>query len=428
MDLKIRFTFFFSLISLLLLSGFSGFVYFQVKEKMLTTAVLTLSEHLEHEAMHLPDRGKPGVPSAHPPHKADVFVRVWKNDKLIDNSFPPDFYPAHHRGMQQQLTTTLADEEYRLEGFLDLTDTDHYLSALKRVLILASVLCALAVIPLGYLLTRLLLSPFRALATAAGGLTAQQLSYRFSEPRTLDEFGSLKASFNNLLGRLEKSFSQVERFATQASHELRTPLAVLRSQIEVTLRRKRTVEEHEAILRKLKVQTERLEGITQRLLTLSDIERTQVQGTEAPLVVRAALDEICQAVKLSHPEKTPEIEIAPIPEALQWRVSPTYFSMLITNLLDNAIKHAQGKVKITVEKITNTLSLKIEDDGPGIPESERAHIFEPFYRIPSDDPSAPKGHGLGLAIVKACADACAGKISIENSSLGGAAFRISFPT
>jgi len=424
MDLKIRFTIFFSLLSFLLLSIFSGFVYVQVKEKMLTTAVQALSEHLEHEAMHLPERGRA---AAHAPHKADIFLRVYRGDKLIDNSFPPDFHAAHHRGMQQQLTTTFENQDYRLEGFLDLTDTDHYLAELKKVLVLASVLCALAIIPLGYILTRVLLAPFRALATAAGGLTAQQLSYRFSEPKTLDEFGSLKASFNNLLGRLEKSFLQVERFATQASHELRTPLAVLRSQIEVTSRRKRTVEEHEAVLKKLKMQTERLEGITQRLLTLSDIERTQVQGTEAPLILRPAIDEICQAVKLSHPEKAPEIEIAPIPETLQWRVSPTYFSMLVTNLLDNAIKHSRDKVRISVGKIPNALTLKIEDDGPGIPESEQSHIFEPFYRIPSTDPLAPKGHGLGLSIVKACADACSGKISVESSSLGGAAFSISFP-
>jgi len=427
MDLKVRFTFFFSLFSLALIGLFSVFVYIQVSDRMIKTAQMNLSDHLEHEMLHISERPAAHL-SAHPPHKAALYVKIWEGSEVIDSSFPANFDPAQHEGLHQQLTTVHNGKTYRLEGFFDLTETDRYLAALKRVLVLAGLLCALAIVPFGYFLTSFLLKPFRKLASAAGGLTAQQLSFRFSAPSSMDEYGSLKASFNELLGRLEKSFAQIERFAMQASHELRTPIAVLKSQIEVTLRRKRSIEEHEEVLKKLKIQTERLEGLTQRLLTLSDIERAaHAQGTESPLKIGSAIQEICQAVKVAHPGKAPSLDLPKISDEWQWRISPTYFSMLVTNLLDNAIKHARSKVKISVNRGAYSLTLKIEDDGHGIPAEERAHIFEPFYRIAPKESGAPKGHGLGLAIAKACAEACSAQLVVGDSDLGGASFSVSFP-
>ena len=212
------------------------------------------------------------------------------------------------------------------------------------------------------------------------------------------EIKPLIQELNHLFSRLHETFEREKRFAGDAAHELRTPLAALKTQVQVILKTS-AEKDRQQLLEKLIASVDRITHIIQQLLILSRLvpEAASVYDLIDINLPKISAEVIAQLVPLAL-EKNIDISLD-APDNLTLKGNLTGISILIRNLVDNAIRYTPNNGQVTVE-ITHTLDciiLKISDTGIGIPEELRSRVFERFYRIMGTNVS---GSGLGLAIVQ----------------------------
>lgn len=242
------------------------------------------------------------------------------------------------------------------------------------------------------------LKPFRSLAEAMERTQPDRLEQRVPEYGSKDEVQRLASSFNGLLMRLEKSFSQTRRFAADASHELRTPLTIMRSEIERELSQPTLHQSAQFILASLQEEIARLDRITEQLLQLARFDAGQIPLQKEKIDCSALMSDVCEDGELlaTAAKITLSVDLEP---RLLTSGDKTLLRRLFLNLLDNACKHNApgGKVACTLRREQESIILRIGNSGRGIPVELRDRVFERFFRA---DPSRPntKGHGLGLAL------------------------------
>lgn len=281
----------------------------------------------------------------------------------------------------------------------------------------------------GFWLANQALKPVDRLTRAAERIGRGNLSERVEEPRSGDEIGRLAATFNRMISRLEQAFDRERRFTADASHELKTPLAVLRGDIEVTLRRERSPEEYQRVLKSNLEEIEQLTKLTDDLLTLarSDADRSVLDLEEVRLDLLAGdacayISPLAGAagVALTYDEPDSAVTI----EGDQKRLK-----QLLVNLLDNAIKYtpAGGSARLALTVEDSSAIIEVSDTGRGIPATALPHVFERFYRQTDPRDSRVTGFGLGLAISKWIADAHGGSIRVESREGEGSRFTVRLP-
>lgn len=304
--------------------------------------------------------------------------------------------------------------------------------AQKQLLLLLAIAnpAALLLASLGGLwLANRALSPVDRLTRAAERIGRGNLSERVDEPRARDEIGRLAATFNQMISRLQQGFERERRFTADASHELKTPLAVLRGDMEVALRRERTPEEYQRVLKSSLEEIARLTSLTEDLLTLarsdsdeSVIELEPVRLDSLAAEAGAYFAPLAEAagVTLSYQTSAPAVVI----EGDQKRLK-----QLLVNLLDNAIKYtpAGGSARLSIGVEDSSAIIEVSDTGRGVPESALPHIFDRFFRQTDSRDSRVTGFGLGLAISKWIADAHGGSIEVDSKEGEGARFTVRLP-
>ena len=273
------------------------------------------------------------------------------------------------------------------------------------------------------------LKPVDRLTRAAERIGRGNFSERVEEPRTTDEIGRLANTFNEMISKLEQAFERERRFTADASHELRTPLAVLRGDIEVALRRDRSLEEYKRVLTSSLEEIERITRLTDDLLTLARSDAGEKVLELAPVRLdRLALE--------AHSYIRPLAEAAGIDLACEGTQSPIVvegdekrLKQLLVNLLENAIKYtpAGGRARLSIATQDSSALLEVSDTGRGIPAGSLPHIFERFYRQTDPRDSRVTGFGLGLAISKWIVDAHRGSIEAESSEGKGSRFTVRLP-
>ena len=432
-DLKTRFMLALVAANLALMTMFAVSLYEKVRERLHVSAEQHLASYLDKEWRHLQlhngqifvDRGVQSGSEMHLQILKDgvlAFDSLPKSAKGITGGLSPTW-----KGMTRDFHGHINGKRFEMTGFYDLSSNLLYLSELQMALFKRCLLWLLFLGPFSWFLAKLLLRPFRTLSNETLRLDAKTLSFRFPEPTIRDEYGTLVNSFNALLTRLESSFHQIRRFAGNVSHELRTPLTVIRGEAEWSLRRRREVPEYEESMKKIVNRADGVQRIVNRLLFLSDLERSQLGDGISEVRVNKKVAEIIQALEKMHAAQKREIEISC--NEVSFNGPSDLFSSVTTNLLENAFKYSKTRVKVAFEEEAGGLRLRVEDDGPGIPPTEREHVFEPFFRVSSHDETegGPESHGLGLSIVRACMEAVRGKIELGESKWGGLAVNVWFP-
>ncbi|MFY9558243.1 MAG: ATP-binding protein [Blastocatellia bacterium] len=273
------------------------------------------------------------------------------------------------------------------------------------------------------------LRPVDRLTRAAERIGRGNLSERVEEPSAHDEIGRLAATFNQMIGRLEQAFERERRFAADASHELKTPLAVLRGDIEVTLRRERTPAEYERVLKSSLEEIARLTSLTEDLLTLarsdSDESVLAIEPVELDRLAAEAREYIAPLAASAGVELTYDAPKTPVVvEGDQRRLT-----QLLVNLLDNAIKYtpAGGSTRLGLAVTDSSALIEVTDTGRGIPADALPHIFERFYRQTHPRDPRVTGFGLGLAISKWIVDAHGGSIEVASREGQGSRFTVRLP-
>ncbi|GAA1309363.1 hypothetical protein Psi02_26400 [Planotetraspora silvatica] len=275
-------------------------------------------------------------------------------------------------------------------------------------------------------ITGRLLSPIEAIRRELSTITADDLGRRVPEPRGMTEVARLATTINGTLDRLEEAGGRAERaltrqhrFAGDASHELRTPLAGLRVLLEEARLHPGQAEGH-LVIRDALSAVDRLQAITTDLLLLARADA----GTPAehePIDLSGLVEE----------ETSRRLDRFPVRLRLEPGVtvhaSRIQMARVLTNLLDNAQRHAAHAVQVEVRRDARFAELSVSDDGTGVPEAERERIFERFTRLDAARSRDRGGTGLGLAIAREVADAHQGSLTARESPQGGARFVLRIP-
>ncbi len=276
-----------------------------------------------------------------------------------------------------------------------------------------------------WLLANRVTRPMRRMAATAEGVDGGDLSARMPAGEARDETRQLAESFNRMLERLEDAFDRQKAFVADASHDLRTPLTVVRGQIEVLARNPDpSPEDVRAVADAVSRAVSRMERMTGDLLMLARAEGNDPALREpvelAPLLAAEAESAALTADRL--------IENGPI-TGRKVAIDRGQFSRAVANLLSNAVRHTGpgGRIEVSAIDVGREVAVLVDDDGPGIPASDRERIFDRFSRLDRSRTSTAGGSGLGLAIVKAVAESHGGTASCGESPLGGARFRIVIP-
>ena len=280
----------------------------------------------------------------------------------------------------------------------------------------------------GTLLTRRAFRAIDQLVRQARGIGEANLGERLPHPGTQDEIGRLVDTLNAMLGRLEQSFEVQRRFTADASHELRSPLSRLRIELEVALRRPRSTSDYVETLRSCLEEVQRLTRLVEELLALARIDAGQEQRElESVPLHRLAQEAVVRLERFAR-ERDVHITLEQSSPATACVVHAPA-TLVLVNLLDNAVKFSPRGARVTVRTGTEGKEAVVSvcDSGPGIRLDELPQLFERFYRGFSPHAVEADGVGLGLALSQAVAKAHGGRIEASNLPAGGALFTLHLP-
>ena len=278
----------------------------------------------------------------------------------------------------------------------------------------------------GYVLARRALSPLARMSDRARAITASRLNERLPIDTPQDELGSLAAVFNDTLGRLESSFTQLRQFTSNVSHELRTPLTAIRSVGEVALREDRDATSYRHVIGSMLEETDRLTRLVDRLLTVSRVDSGDVTLTMADVDLGELAHEVAGHLGVLAEEKRQTVSVQ-VQASPRCRGDRIVLRQAVINLVDNAIRYTPngGQVHLLVAESPTYAILEVTDTGPGIPERDQARLFDRLYR--GRQHRDPGGSGLGLSLAKWGVEANHGALSYEQLGDGGSTFRITLP-
>ncbi|MBW3614746.1 MAG: HAMP domain-containing histidine kinase [Actinobacteria bacterium] len=317
------------------------------------------------------------------------------------------------------------DEEDSYFEVFPLAELSRTLSTLRYSLLAAAAFAFVGSLSLGYWASRRVLRPVLDIGRAAASIAAGRLDARLDAAGD-EELFALAKGFNSMVDSLQDRIERDARFASDVSHELRSPLTTLRSAVEIMQGRRAEMPPRSVrALDLLSEEVDRFEGLVTDLLEISrydagvaslELERVDL----AALVARVLRDEGAAGVSV-------EVD-APSEDAKVVLVDRRRVEHSISNLVRNAVAHAGGAVAAGVVVAADSVSLYVEDRGPGVPPADREAVFQRFFRgSTSGRRSSSDGVGLGLALVHEQARLHGGQVWVEEVRPTGARFVIQLP-
>jgi len=374
------------------------------------------------------------------PSEKEYIFEAGKAPGKVDRELPASFYNRIKTGSMARYRV---ENHFYAGKFFKNNDTGYIvivsandpfgfreLKDLQRILIIGFFLSVILSFVVGWKFSNYMLMPLRNIIKSVKKIKAENLHLRLDVKEGNDEMSQLAQTFNNMLNRLETAFETQNNFISNASHELRTPLTIISGEVELAMK---TVEDnpkqHKA-LSKIKDEAERLEHILTSLLGLA---QSGFNGKNQPweeVRMDELLWEIKESVNQVHPNSRIEIDFTKLPddeELLTLRVNKNLIKLAISNIVNNACKYSnENLVSISIESNANMLSIAVTDRGIGIPQTDIQHIFEPFYRASNTNDF--KGYGVGLPLSLNIIRLHRGSIAIKSQEGVGTEIKVLLPT
>jgi signal transduction histidine kinase len=222
---------------------------------------------------------------------------------------------------------------------------------------------------------------------------------------------------------------QQQNFMMAVTHELKTPIAVTKLNLETLQRRKLDEEKQKMLLQTAINETERLNDLTNNVLLASRMDGGESVDFSQEVNVHKQILDILRQLSFRYPNRKITCDCK---EHEDYKVGgdELLIRILFANLLDNAMKYTPdgAEVSVTVKKSGKFLVAEVADNGPGIPDAEKAKIFEKFYRIGNEETRSAKGTGLGLYLCRKIAIAHKGSIGIFDNMPKGSVFSVKLPS
>jgi heavy metal sensor kinase len=248
-------------------------------------------------------------------------------------------------------------------------------------------------------------------------------------PPTTDEIAGLATTINAMLERIEHGVREKRRFLADASHELRTPLAVMRSEIEVSLRGGDLEPAAREVLASNAEEVERMSRIVDDLLTLARIDEGRLDLLRSRVDLGAVAADVAGSLRpLAEAQGIP-VTVSGDDVGAEVDADREHLRRAVRNLVENAVKYtgAGGRVGVEVWRRNGEAGLTVTDTGPGIPEALLERIFDRFVRADMARSRSTGGSGLGLSITREIVEAHGGRVWAESTPGEGSAFSMGFP-
>lgn len=274
-----------------------------------------------------------------------------------------------------------------------------------------------------YKLVERFLEPITDLKNRMKEVNVQNLSNQIEVKETGDEIEEITVSFNDMIIRLSRLFSEEKSFLQNAAHELRTPLAVLKTKIDVFKKNENnSIEDYKKMLASVTEYNDRMSHMVQMLL---QIQESQTIERKDEINIYDLIDEVIMDLSIYIDEK--HLSVSEEGDNPQIIGSDLLMYRVFYNLLENAIKYNVdgGYINILIKENMDDVIIKIEDSGCGI-ESEKKKIFEAFYRERRAG-NESNGVGLGLHLVKKILELHSGMIEVKDGEKVGTQFIVTIP-
>lgn len=298
----------------------------------------------------------------------------------------------------------------------------------QRLLVFVPLALLLASV-LGYWISRGALAPVDHITLAAQQISAHNLSARLDVPHSGDELQRLTETLNQMLKRIQEALDRITRFSADASHELRTPITVMRTRVELALRRPRTVAENRQTLEQLHTELVRASELLDNLMLLARSDSGAEQLRLAPANIEEALKDALAQVSPLASEMGIALHSA-LPDHPIWIAGDRQLlQRLFLIIIDNAVKYtpSSGQVSIALAITGSMATVSVKDTGIGIADDDLPHIFDRFFRADKARSRQLGGAGLGLSIGRWIAEAHGGSIHVESQPGTGSTFEVVLP-
>ena len=327
---------------------------------------------------------------------------------------------------------TLAGARLELSGSYSMRDIEAVLDRIRGIFAIMIPLLVVCAATGGYFLASRSLSPIASMASRAAEISATNLRERLPVGGG-EELTGLANVVNDLLERLETSFTQQRRFMADASHELRTPTAIVRTEADVTLAQQHRPEaEYRASVAIMGDAARRLARIVDDLLLLARADGGSVVARREPIYLEDLVHDMVRSVRPLADARRVQVELRDVIEA-PFEGDADLLGRLLLNLLDNAIKHSPAGATVAVEMAQSAgqYEIAVIDAGEGIPADARERIFERFVRLDAArsraEQTSTSGAGLGLAIARRIAEVHGGRLELAESRPGRTQFSVWLP-
>jgi signal transduction histidine kinase len=323
------------------------------------------------------------------------------------------------QNLQTQQIVKSAQGQVQLVSQRSLAEVDDTINSITDALLIGFPALVLLVGLLAWYLAGRALRPVEAIRSEAASITGTTIHRRVPVPESGDEVSRLAVTMNEMLDRLEDAATRQRRFVSDASHELRSPVASIRTQLEVALRRPDR-EDWAVIAQRVLAEDERLEQAVADLVELARLDEADAITDFVEVDVDEIVFEEC-ARERAVPVDTTRVSGGRV---LGRRDA---LARVVRNLIDNAARHAESNVVVSLSDADGTVELVVADDGPGIPPEDRERVFERFTRLDEGRARDAGGMGLGLAVVKSTVERHRGTVEIDDNPPHGARFVIRLP-
>ncbi len=278
---------------------------------------------------------------------------------------------------------------------------------------------------LGIWISRSLAAPLSDLEQGARAIEAGELSRRV-EPGGSDEMRAVAGAFNSMAGRLEEAETLRRNLLADVAHELRNPVHVLQGNLQAMLDDVYPLSKEEVA--RLSDQTRHLAALVQDLHDLAQAEADQLPLSRQPTDIAGVVKTVAAAYRPIALADGIDMRVELLGALPLVNVDPDRLKQVTSNLLSNAVRYTPpgGHILVQIERAGPAVQLRVQDSGPGIPESHVAHIFDRFYRTDDARSRSDGGTGLGLAITRAIVEAHGGSIVAETTP-AGALFIVTLP-
>jgi heavy metal sensor kinase len=355
-----------------------------------------------------------------------------ENDVLFQTAYEVDDDDRHRLGIRRVSMKGAGDYVVVLGSPMESLDEE--LASLRWTLTYIVPMALIIAGFGGWFLARRSLSPVVSMADRARQIGGENLSERLPVANPRDELGRLASTFNELLGRLERSLGQQRQFMADASHELRTPVATARTAASVALQQPhRDEHDYRQTLELVEQQTTRLSRVVDDMFTLARADAGNYPIRKVPMYLEEVIEELVRAARVIASTKEVTVDDALTVRSASFCGDEELIRRMIGNLIDNAVRHAPpgSSVRVDLDRSATGYVIAVRDQGPGVSDEIRPYIFERFYRGDPARQRGPMSHdgaGLGLALARWIARSHGGDVDLVRSSESGSTFVIALPS